>query len=356
MKKPMLPAACGLLCLLALSACATEAGSPASSAVQAPSPSLTPGAALSPEVSPILAPAPLTEEDVRSQFEADGSYSAISITPYGNDYLVEAVSGTGGGGWYDLYWVFGDSGRRVWLNCELDFEEIASYRITGPGTVEITTTGQHEYYQNYYKPSTYTVAVAVDSQGRLLPDYETQQSVVLWEHPSHGGWLLLDDPGLVSGKPYFSGRYEQIYQLRIGINDISLSFIPSSAPGRFQTFFPASTSAPTSDCSFDPETRVFTIRLYNTALESGVLSDADIEWMGADSVYLPLYPRSIPAGDLGQGNHFIESASISQDGEDAVIALTLTDASYAYQTESGNMGCDDFPFLRYSFREQDYRD
>lgn len=300
-------------------------------------------------------PSPLTKEDVRALFEDEGNYMVLSITPSEGDYLAEITDHAGDKGWRALYWVFGESGHKVWLNREITEWEIDTYKITTPGTVEITTTGENTNVPAKRRGPSYTAVITVDSRGRLLPDYEEGQSVVLWENQAHGGWLLLDDPGHVSGESEFSGRYEQIYEARIGIDDIALSFIPSSAPGRFQTFFPASTSAPTSDCSFDPETRVFTIRLYNTTLKSGAVSEEDLEWAGRIT-YGDLYPRTIPEGSLGQGNHFIESATIAQDGEDAVITLTLTDAGYAYQSESGNMGQDNFPYLRYSFREQNHQD
>lgn len=334
--------ACALCVLLPLTACtptAAQTTPPVPTVVATPTPTPTPER--------------LTAEDVRASIE-DERYRVRELTPYQGDFLAW-VSDWGTGeetdGWSALYWVFGDAGRRVWLNREITDQEISSYKITAPGTVEITVTGANVNVPVQGPGGSYTVVVTVDSQGRVLSDYEEGQAVVLWENQAHGGWFPLDNPGYVSGEPYFSERYEQVYEVRIGIDDLALSFIPSSAPGRFRNFFPASTSAPTSDCSFDPETRAFTIRLYNTTLKSGEASEEDLEWAGSIAPYGELYPRTIPEGSLGQGNHFIESATIAQDGEDAVITLTLTEAAYAYKTDSGNMGSDDFPYLRYSFRE-----
>ncbi len=304
-------------------------------------------------------PSLLTETEIRTSFENEG-YHVRELTPYQGDFLAWISDGRTNeetGGWSALYWIFGDTGRRVWLNREITDQEIGDYKITAFGTVEITVTGANVNVPAQGPGGSYTAVITVDSQGQILPDYEEGQSVVLWENQAHGGWFLLDNPGHVSGEAYFSGRYEQVYEVRIGIDDLALSFIPSSAPDRFQTFFPAATSAPTSDCSFDPETRAFTIRLYNTALKSGEVSVKDLEWAGSIAPYGDLYPRTIPEGSLGQGNHFIKSATIAQDGEDAVITLTLTEAAYAYKKDSGNMGNDDFPYLRYSFREHvDYMD
>lgn len=339
MKRSVVGALCALLALVSLSAC-----TPTVAQTTPPVPTV------------IITPTPeqLTEKAVRASLE-DEEYHVRELTPYQGDFLAWVSEGTANekaGGWSALYWIFGDTGRRVWLNREITDQEISDYKITTYGAVEITVTGANMDMPAAQGPGgSYTVVITVDSQGRVLSDYEEGQSVVLWENQAHGGWFPLDNPGYISGESYFFDRYEQVYEVRIGIDDLALSFIPSSAPGRFRTFFPAATSAPTSDCSFDPETRIFTIRLYNTTLKSGEASEGDLEWAGSIAPYGGLYPRTIPEGSLGQGNHFIESASIAQDGEDAVITLTLTEAAYAYKTDSGNMGSDDFPYLRYSFRE-----
>jgi hypothetical protein len=93
-----------------------------------------------------------------------------------------------------------------------------------------------------------------------------------------------------------SRRHTHAYALRTGADDISFSFIPSGdSMDRFVSFFPACTSTPNMDCSFDPETRKFTIRFYNTALESGGITDTQIaQWSGAGSPYLGLYPIPFP--------------------------------------------------------------
>ena len=51
----------------------------------------------------------------------------------------------------------------------------------------------------------------------------------------------------------------------------------------FGGFFPAATTIPSFETSFDPDRRVFTLRLHNTCLESGGAETDEIEeWIGAD--------------------------------------------------------------------------
>ena len=122
---------------------------------------------------------------------------------------------------------------------------------------------------------------------------------------------------------------------------------------RFQSFFPAATGVPSLDTSFDPDTRRFTLRLYNTSLESGTTGSAlngDLAAMGYPE---NLYPYSFPAGSLGRDSHFLTDVTIQEDGEDVVVSAVLTDRAYRFTVEYSNLGYDNIPTFRVVFREKD---
>lgn len=293
---------------------------------------------------------PVGEESIRTLYRWEG-YGVDKITPWQGDYLVEYDYGM-------LDWIFGDTGRRVRLVSAAD--EVASYKILERGRVEVTTTGMSQITPWQGLPEIYECAVLGDENGYLDPSR--------WNYAAHTEarpdtvWLDPAQP-LAYGLPVDeeagenSGRYEQIYDARVGVNDLSVAFIPSGdSLERFSSFFPAVCTVPsvTIDCA--AEGRVMTVRLHNTALESGGGTEEEIAqmlaWIGPDSVYGGLYPCVFPAGSLGRDNHFFTGASIAQDGEDAVITLRLTGRAYRYTVESGDFMEDGIPYLRLTFRER----
>ena len=365
MIKPMLPAACGLLCLLALSACATEAASPApspaSSAVQAPSPVRTPGAALSPEVSPILAPAPLTEEDLADLYAADG-YEVVNVTPYRGDYVVEyrydPNCGSYGGG-HMVDWVFHETGGRVLLANVDERAGVCTYEVVGPGTVRFRT----EFYRidALYKtiPRSWEVSVLVDESGALPNDYipvevEWRDLSPVWLDPrepfytgiwdtEHGGPYELERMG--------AGRYEQLYDARIDADGLSFTFIPNAdSMERYISFSPVATSAPDWETDFDRSSGIFTFRMRRVSLSCGSLPEEELRNFGTDQ-FIALYPYSFPAGSLGRDSHFLTDVQLAQDGEDTVVTARLTDNAGSFTVETGNLGQDNIPKLRVVFQE-----
>lgn len=353
----------GVLCILVLAvtlaACeATPLGE---------SPAATPTASAPVQApTPTPSPAPLDEAAVRDLFEQDGEFRVIKLTPCEGDYLAEVTGWNDNSGCRDLYWVFGETGEKVWLTRDITGWEIDRYHILSPGSVEIRTTGKaiQEHYLTI--PRVYHVFVTVDSKGWLTEGYVQSKSIICSDVTPHGGWRVLNGKSdLIAGDPSKDGyltpsgdlvaRYEQVYDARIGVDDVSFSFIPSgNTMERFTSFFPAAISTPNSDCSFDPETRKFTIRFYSTALESGGITDDEIaQWAGATSPYLGLYPYTFPAGSLGAGNRFIRDAAIAQDGKDTVVTLTLTQDAYAYDVGRGGIGWEQkIPTTRVTFRER----
>ena len=54
-----------------------------------------------------------------------------------------------------------------------------------------------------------------------------------------------------------SGRFEQVYDARIDADGLSFSFIPNGdSQELFEGFFPAATTIPSFETSFDPDGRV----------------------------------------------------------------------------------------------------
>lgn len=358
-----------LVLVLVLAACEPARVAAPGSVAPAPSPS-----AEVPMSPPASTPTTLSETQVRELIEDSGAFWVLNVISYEGDYLVELTNRYMGDHsddqvsapeqelWRALYWVFGETGEKVWLNREVSHLGIDSYRITAPGHVEITTAWEYEAPANGPK-RIYELIVAVDSHGRVQDDYEGQRVIAVEMTPNRG-WIPLDGTGYASSSAKLhdggiTGRYEQVYDARLEVNGVSLSFIPSGDPERFSSFFPAVTTVPITQCSFDPAERVFTIRFANTALESDGITDEELNRRagGTDSPYLGIYPHAFPEGKLGADGHFVKGAAVAQEGEDTVVTMKLTDAAYAYQVESGNLGGDHFPLLRVSFRGYtDYMD
>ena len=152
-----------------------------------------------------------------------------------------------------LDWVFGETGRRVYLT-GLDAD--ASYQITGPGEVRFTTGGVSSSTPWKGLPESGTVRVLVDAYGRVPEDavQTTLDTVETWLDPAepfYMGWWE-------NGRPDTeSTRFEQVYDARIDADGLSFSFIPNGdSMERFGSFFPAATSIPSFETSFDPDRRV----------------------------------------------------------------------------------------------------
>ena len=327
-------AALALAALLA--ACA-----PAAPAEPAPSP----GAA-SPAPTAEL-PTPVTEEELPALYEAEG-YTVTEVRGYLDDFVVEYTYG--GSEPRLLDWVFGETGRRVYLT-GLDAD--ASYQITGPGEVRFTTGGVSSSTPWKGLPESGTVRVLVDAYGRVPEDavQTTLDTVETWLDPAepfYMGWWE-------NGRPDTeSTRFEQVYDARIDADGLSFSFIPNGdSMERFGSFFPAATSIPSFETSFDPDRRVFTLRLHNTCLESGGAETDEIEeWIGEGTYPKSLYPYSFPAGSLGRDSHFLRDVTIAEDGEDVVVTAVLTERAYRFTVETSNLGFDNIPSFRIVFREK----
>lgn len=247
-----------------------------------------------------------------------------------------------------LEWVFGETGRRVKMNGHSD---IAGYEIIQAGEVRYTTTGKNGRY--HYIPETHRMIVLGDAHGYLERRYEWTPETyegdggpdVWWADPSTPlaiGWWY--------GRGNVSGKYAQLYDARVDVDGLSFTFIPNGDNGdRYRTFFQGNTATPPYiETSLDEDSRCFTIRLYNTTLESG---DYVPEYTSPLLYSYPEGPHSFPAGSLGRDNHFLTDAQITQDGEDAVVTCTLTEKARRVTVECGDLANQDIPSLRIVFRE-----
>lgn len=313
--------ACALCLLMPLAACTPKVvAEPTSTPTQTPTPQPTPLA--------------VTKESIPALFQ---DYQIREILPYEGDFLVYYGTQYPPG---SLSWVYGATGETVRLT-NGEGQQIDSYEIQGPGQVLVRTNGIGSNTPWQGLPMTFTCQVSTAGNESLSG---------MWKEEP---WFPLDRAlylGFVdeeTKQPLKTSRYEQVYDARVTVDGVSLSFIPSGDPERYGSFFPACTTTPNMDCSFDPDKSVFTMRLYNTALESGGIAIEEV-----NEPYQGLYPYRFPAGSLGEDNHFFTDAAIVQDGEDTVVTLTLTENAKVYTVTSGNLGGDSIPCLSVSFRSE----
>ena len=137
-----------------------------------------------------------------------------------------------------------------------------------------------------------------------------------------------------------------------GSGDAEITENAGDSQELFEGFFPAATTIPSFETSFDPDGRVFTLRLYNTCLESGAPGSPLNEHLELMNYPGDLYPYSFPAGSLGRDGHFLRDVTIAEDGEDVVVTAVLTERAYRFTVETSNLGFDNIPSFRIVFREK----
>lgn len=272
------------------------------------------------------------------------------IADYDGDFLVRYTNMNGDSMWD---WVFGETGRIVTMISAN--EEIADVSVIRPGHLRVTTTGVSNIDSRKTLPRTYEVMAVGNADGLTYNENGEWINTVETQLPS---WLAVDEKvfaGFVddAGQLAPGGRYEQLYDACVDVEGLSFAFIPSGTPQRYGSFFPAVTTPPCYETAFDEESRLFTIRLYNTCLESGEGNDLGKDFGTVDEAYGVNYPYSFPAGSLGRDNRFVKNATITQDGEDLVVLMTLTEYAKFFTVEEGNLGEDLIPTLRFVFNEWD---
>lgn len=115
------------------------------------------------------------------------------VRGYLDDFVVEYTYG--GSEPRLLDWVFGETGRRVYLT-GLDAD--ASYQITGPGEVRFTTGGVSSSTPWKGLPESGTVRVLVDAYGRVPGGRRSDHPGYCGNLAGPGGALL---HGLVGERP-----------------------------------------------------------------------------------------------------------------------------------------------------------
>lgn len=289
--------------------------------------------------------APVTEEDIRTLYQNEG-YQVQKLTPYDSDFLAEVSYGSDED-FTLLEWIFGNSGRRVQLTAMSQF---TSYEILGTGQVHYTTNGMNSATPWQGMPEEVTVQVLGDESGVLVPGWSEieEQREPVWLDPTQPLYIGASEEGV----PVFSDRYEQVYDARMDADGLSFSFIPNGdSTEKFLSFFPAATTIPGFSTSYDPDTGVFTLRLYHTCLSSGSPGtplNNDLALMGYPE---NLYPYAFPAGSLGRDSHFLTGVVIREDGADTVVTAKLTEQAFRFTVETSNLGYDNIPSFRLIFRE-----
>ena len=331
--KKLLSLALAVLLPLSLAACG-DGPAPSFAGSSGGGPSST-GSAQTEEFTPVT-----TEAEVRALYEGDEDGTILSVEEYQGDFLVTLDIG----GATILDWVYGESGIRrqlLWLS-----EPILSREINGQADVRVVTGGPSVYDSFYSFPHVEWAGLspAYDQQGRELSDSPSDRAI----HGSGAYWAG-------AGENYPMGRLGRRAAIRaaqIDAEGLTVAFAPL-ADG--SDFLSSTCAIPYAEVGLSQDSRTLTVTLRDTFLGSGTLSkDADLDLLRE---YGSLYPESFPAGELAGSCVLIEKAELRQDGNDAVLTVTLDeshlhgsyqgDAAFRFTAETGYTGPGDVgPFLR----------
>ncbi len=331
--KKLLSLALAVLLPLSLAACG-DGPAPSFAGSSGGGPSST-GSAQTEEFTPVT-----TEAEVRALYEGDEDGTILSVEEYQGDFLVTLDIG----GATILDWVYGQSGIRrqlVWLS-----EPILSREINGQADVRVVTGGPSVYDSFYSFPHVEWAGLspAYDQQGRELSDSPSDRAI----HGSGAYWAG-------AGENYPMGRLGRRAAIRaaqIDAEGLTVAFAPL-ADG--SDFLSSTCAIPYAEVGLSQDSRTLTVTLRDTFLDCGTLSkDADLDFLRE---YGSLYPESFPAGELAGSCVLIEKAELRQDGNDAVLTVTLDeshlhgsyqgDAAFRFTAETGYTGPGDVgPFLR----------
>ena len=331
--KKLLSLALAVLLPLSLAACG-DGPAPSFAGSSGGGPSST-GSAQTEEFTPVT-----TEAEVRALYEGDEDGTILSVEEYQGDFLVTLDIG----GATILDWVYGQSGIRrqlLWLS-----EPILSREINGQADVRVVTGGPSVYDSFFGFPHVEWAGLspAYDPQGRALSDSPNDRTI----HGSGAYWAG-------AGENYPMGRLGRRAAIRaaqIDAEGLTVAFAPL-ADG--SDFLSSTCAIPYAEVGLSQDSRTLTVTLRDTFLDCGTLSkDADLDFLRE---YGSLYPESFPAGELAGSCVLIEKAELRQDGNDAVLTVTLDeshlhgsyqgDAAFRFTAETGYTGPGDVgPFLR----------
>ena len=331
--KKLLSLALAVLLPLSLAACG-DGPTPSFAGSSGGGPSST-GSAQTEEFTPVT-----TEAEVRALYEGDEDGTILSVEEYQGDFLVTLDIG----GATILDWVYGQSGIRrqlLWLS-----EPILSREINGQADVRVVTGGPSVYDSFFGFPHVEWAGLSpvYDQQGRELSDSPSDRTV----HGSGTYWAGAGE-GYPMGR---QGRRAAIRAAQIDAEGLTVAFAPL-ADG--SDFLSSTCAIPYAEVGLSQDSRTLTVTLRDTFLDCGTLSkDADLDFLRE---YGSLYPESFPAGELAGSCVLIEQAELRQDGNDAVLTVTLDeshlhgsyqgDAAFRFTAETGYTGPGDVgPFLR----------
>ena len=330
--KKLLSLALAVLLPLSLAACGD--GPAPSFAGSSGDVSSSAGSAQTEEFTPVT-----TEAEVRALYEGEEDTEIVSVEAYQGDFLVTLE-----GGATILDWVYGESGIRrqlLWLS-----ELILSREINGQADVRVVTGGPSVYDSFFGFPHVEWAGLSpvYDQQGRELSDSPSDRAI----HGSGAYWAG-------AGENYPMGRLGRRAAIRaaqIDAEGLTVAFAPL-ADG--SDFLSSTCAIPYAEVGLSQDSRTLTVTLRDTFLDCGTLSkDADLDFLRE---YGSLYPESFPAGELAGSCVLIEKAELRQDGNDAVLTVTLDeshlhgsyqgDAAFRFTAETGYIGPGDVgPFLR----------
>ena len=249
-----------------------------------------------------------TEAEVRALYGDDASL-ITSIEAYQGDFLVKLGTDED---CPSLDWVYGQSGirrRMLWLDTPLLRCEIESQ-----ASVRVVTGGPNIY--------------------NGVPSFPRVELATLS--------LLYDE----------QGRREAIRSAQVDAGGLTVAFAPL-ADG--SDFVAAYCEIPYTEVALSEDGMTLTVTMHDTFLSSGTLSkDVDPDFL---KEYGSLYPESLPAGELAGSCTLIENADLRQDGNNAVLTVTLADGPihgrnfgdgyYRFTAETGYTGIADIgPYLR----------
>ena len=333
--KKLLSLALAALLLLSLAACG-EAPAPSS-----PGSSGDVSSSAEPTQTDTLSPV-TTEEEVRALYEGDEDIAGITVEAYQGDFLVTLDNGA------DvtiLDWVYGQSGirrRMLWLD-----EPLLQCQIESQATVRVVTGGPNTYngVPGFPHVELATLSLLYDEQGR------------------DRGYDPYVSPGIGSSEIYWAGagesyvmgmegRREAIRSAQIDAGGLTVAFAPL-ADG--SDFVAAYCEIPYTEVGLSEDGMTLTVTMHDTFLDCGKLGkDVDTTFL---KDYGSLYPESFPAGELTGSCALIEKAELRQDGNNAVLTVTLAegpihgqafgDGYYRFTMDNDYTGIADIgPYLR----------
>ena len=148
------------------------------------------------------------------------------------------------------------------------------------------------------------------------------------------------------------GRREAIRSAQVDAGGLTVAFAPL-ADG--SDFVAAYCEIPYTEVGLSEDGMTLTVTMHDTFLDCGKLGkDVDTTFL---KDYGSLYPESFPAGELTGSCTLIEKADLRQDGNNAVLTVTLAEGPihgqtfgegyYRFTAETGYTGIADIgPYLR----------